>query len=91
MGRSHMSLHKLYSLSLKYRIVWYRVTVLRTNSHNKFIAQETIQPTVNILPVPVYRTDCGQQIRISYSLTHYQATNFRLFQTERVCRSQFQI
>ena len=25
------------------------------------------------------------------SLTHYQTTNFRLFQTERVCRGQFQI
>ena len=25
------------------------------------------------------------------SLTHYQTTNFRLFQTERVCRWQFQI
>ena len=25
------------------------------------------------------------------SLTHYQMTNFRLFQTERVCRRQFQI
>ena len=24
-------------------------------------------------------------------LTHYQTTNFRLFQTERVCRPQFQI
>ena len=24
-------------------------------------------------------------------LTHYQMTNFRLFQTERVCRQQFQI
>ena len=24
-------------------------------------------------------------------LTHYQMTNFRLFQTERVCRRQFQI
>ena len=24
------------------------------------------------------------------SLTHYQTTNFRLFQTERVCRRQFQ-
>ena len=23
-------------------------------------------------------------------LTHYQTTNFRLFQTERVCRRQFQ-
>ena len=26
-----------------------------------------------------------------YDLTHYQTTNFRLFQTERVCRRQFQI
>ena len=25
------------------------------------------------------------------SFTHYQTTNFRLFQTERVCRRQFQI
>ena len=25
------------------------------------------------------------------TLTHYQMTNFRLFQTERVCRRQFQI
>ena len=25
------------------------------------------------------------------SLTHYQTTNFKLFQTERVCRQQFQI
>ena len=24
-------------------------------------------------------------------LTHYQTTNFRLFQTERICRQQFQI
>ena len=24
-------------------------------------------------------------------LTHYQTTNFRLFQTERVCRRQFQL
>ena len=27
----------------------------------------------------------------TYGLTHYQTTNFRLFQTERVCRRQFQI
>ena len=25
------------------------------------------------------------------SLTHYQTTNFKLFQTERVCRQQFQV
>ena len=30
--------------------------------------------------------DCSSNI-----LTHYQTTNFRLFQTERVCRRQFQI
>ena len=26
-----------------------------------------------------------------HCLTHYQMTNFRLFQTERVCRRQFQL
>ena len=29
--------------------------------------------------------------KILKHLTHYQTTNFRLFQTERVCRRQFQI
>ena len=29
--------------------------------------------------------------RLETCLTHYQMTNFRLFQTERVCRQQFQI
>ena len=29
-------------------------------------------------------------IRFCYQLTHYQTTNFRLFQSERVCRRQFQ-
>ena len=28
---------------------------------------------------------------LTTELTHYQMTNFRLFQTERVCRQQFQI
>ena len=28
---------------------------------------------------------------MDHDLTHYQTTNFRLFQTERVCRRQFQI
>ena len=40
---------------------------------------------------------CGRSIIVVYYygmiafLTHFQATNFRLFQTERVCRQQFQI
>ena len=39
---------------------------------------------------------CRQHIKFSWNdcdctLTHYQMTNFRLFQTERVCRRQFQI
>ena len=29
--------------------------------------------------------------RLVMGLTHYETTNFRLFQTERVCRQQFQI
>ena len=33
-----------------------------------------------------------QDLEATFSvLTHYQTTNFRLFQTERVCRRQFQI
>ena len=36
--------------------------------------------------VPVQRT----VIRVE-DLTHYQTTNFRLFQTDGVCRQQFQI
>ena len=31
------------------------------------------------------------QKKKNHDLTHYQTTNFRLFQTERVCRRQFQI
>ena len=34
---------------------------------------------------------CFQKVSFSGLLTHYQTTNFRLFQTERVCRRQFQI
>ena len=35
----------------------------------------------------------GLKARIvcSKELTHYQMTNYRLFQTERVCRQQFQV
>ena len=30
-------------------------------------------------------------IEVSHPLSHYQMTNFGLFQTERVCRLQFQV
>ena len=32
-----------------------------------------------------------QKVFVYLPLTHHQTTNFRLFQTERVCRRQFQI
>ena len=32
-----------------------------------------------------------QSCILKLCLTHYKTTNFRLFQTERVCRQQFQI
>ena len=38
----------------------------------------------------IYR-DWDSERYINAVLTHYQKTNFRLFQTERVCRRQFQI
>ena len=33
----------------------------------------------------------GYRLAITHSLTLSQTTNFRLFQTERVCRRQFQV
>ena len=48
--------------------------------------------------LPLVVNDGALWKRITYplyfycnGLTHYQTTNFRLFQTERVCRRQFQI
>ena len=32
----------------------------------------------------------SKNLSLVKELTHYQTTNFRLFQTERVCRRQFQ-
>ena len=40
-------------------------------------------------PVPIMVQ--GPISQTSIDLTHYQTTNFRQFQTERVCRQQFQI
>ena len=39
----------------------------------------------------VVRKPHNSVIQLVLSLTHYQTTNFRLFQTERVCRWRFQI
>ena len=33
----------------------------------------------------------GKLLKSKFELPHYQMANFRLFQTERVCRRQFQI
>ena len=37
------------------------------------------------------KTSMAKRSFIWCKLTHYQTKNFRLFQTERVCRRQFQI
>ena len=47
-----------------------------------------------LLPAFLAPLAIGQRAYVStltFSLTHYQKTNFRLFQTERVCIRQFQI
>ena len=44
----------------------------------------------NALPEDIL-TWCLLFIFVGIALTHYQSTNFRLFQTERDCRRQFQI
>ena len=64
------------------------------------IGKKTSKETENILLTSIFSSShnifqnlqgvensgfCGN------GLTHYQTTNFRLFQTERVCRRQFQI
>ena len=38
-----------------------------------------------------FNLDQSKNLSFCKELTHYQTTNFRLFQTERVCRRQFQI
>ena len=41
-----------------------------------------------LMPGPFPPSQMAYSVTI---ITHYQTTNFRLFQTERVCRQQFQI
>ena len=48
----------------------------------KFVASERVKETFSSTLSKSFLYDTG--------LTHYQTTNFRLFQTERVCRRQFQ-
>ena len=51
-----------------------------------------------VLPLSVCPSFCPTRFHLYQTLskhdaylTHYQTTNFRLFQTERVCRRRFQI
>ena len=44
------------------------------------------------IELSLYVTETDNLTKFSkFILTHYQTTNFKLFQTERVCRQQFQI
>ena len=69
-----------------------KCTLLLSSKEGKMISR--IQ-TLNT----IFLSCCRQSFNIKHdhlvqhipSLTHYQTTNFRLFQTERVCRRQFQI
>ena len=47
-------------------------------------------PFFNVCKSPLLQGYSGSGF-CAMRLTHYQMTNFRLFQTERVCRRQFQI
>ena len=44
-----------------------------------------------MLSVNNFNSDQSKIVIFGTGLTHYQTTNFRLFQTKRVCRQQFQI
>ena len=47
--------------------------------------------TVFVHNISSHLQGCWNSRLCGEALTHYQTTNFRLFQTERVCRQQFQI
>ena len=65
----------VFSLPLQFA---FESTMVTISPFSNTCTSSTLSNTVNSLP-----TD--------NTLTHYQTTNFRLFQTERVCRRQFQI
>ena len=44
-----------------------------------------------VLSASAFNLEQSKNLSFGKELTHYQMTNFRLFQTERVCRRHFQI
>ena len=69
-------------------------------NHHFLLFLQCFQPFHKQIPTFQSHIFCLQMLSIYTSLkcchlgkqlTHYQMTNFRLFQTERVCRRQFQI
>ena len=74
----------------------------KENTRSNYLVNHTRSlgpyPTTNlknrhglVLKVVVYLEAFESNITSNMGLTHYQTTNFRLFQTERVCRRQFEI
>ena len=62
---------------------------LNMNDHNDFISKKS---RIRLDITFVLSNWRGHQTSPTVvSLTHYQTTNFRIFQTERVCRRQFKI
>ena len=97
----------LYVMTLKLGLVWEKgLTVLTSMGDLRGFHSSLWHWFPCIFSVRAYRGPtfvicaihivifCNQAINKMYQskrLTHYQTTNFRLFQTERVCRRQFQI
>ena len=56
----------------------------------KLLVRSNFSFSHSVFKRPLLQTHKNQGL-FGKRLTHYQTTNFRLFQTERVCRQQFQI
>ena len=77
------------------KFVWYELNVYDTQQlplwhavvFHTTLCQEKKNGWLHVLMLPHVHFHCSTET----VLTNYQTTNFRLFQTERVCRRQFQI
>ena len=63
--------------------------ICKEGTYRKVTNSKKVCP-ISVCGVQPIQADMGF-ILLALALTHYQTTNFRIFQTERVCRQQFQI
>ena len=79
---------KVFLWLLNVMIVWQRVNHMIALKGLKTFWQKNKMYVISILSF--YKYDFKSCLP-KFLLTHYQTTNFRLFQIERLCRRQFKI